>query len=96
MGAQPLPPRASRFGCRRCYNLSYASRNASALDRSREKARGIRLRLGGSAFLADPFPFKPRRMWQRTYDRLQTRYKLGDANASVLFGDWIAKARLGI
>src|SRR5713101_3386584 len=67
---------------RHCYNLSYVSRSESALapaeiksprDRSMERARGIRLRLGGSASLFEPFPSKPKGMWSKTYQRLRDR-----------------------
>lgn len=68
------PPFGDHFGCRHCYSLSYESRSYSAIDRSRERAQAVRLRLGGSASLLDPFPFKPRGMWGKTYERLQEHY----------------------
>jgi hypothetical protein len=77
-----LPPRASYFGCRFCHALSYASRNASRLDRCTERARGIRTRLGGSPYLDDPFPPKPKGMWWKTYWCLMDRYMLYDGASS--------------
>jgi hypothetical protein len=68
------PRGGDRFGCRHCYNLSYESRSYRAVDRARERAQAVRLRLGGSASLLDPFPFKPRGMWWQTYERLQEHY----------------------
>jgi hypothetical protein len=88
-----LPPRGSRFGCRHCYNLSYASRSHSSLDRSREKARRIQLRLGGSASLFDPFPPKPRGMWWKSYQRLRYQFTCADMNATALVGDLLARLR---
>src|ERR1700680_1432502 len=68
------PPGGSRFGCRNCYSLSYRSRSYGPLDRSQERARTIQLRLGGSGSLIDPFPFKPKGMWWKTYERLRHEY----------------------
>lgn len=88
-----LPSGRRYYGCRHCYDLSYAGRNGSALDRSREKARGIRLRLGGSPSLVDPFPPKPRGMWWRTYERLRDRYEHADTRATLLLQDWMTRLR---
>ena len=35
------------------------------------KAQNIRMRLGGTASIIDLFPFKPKGMHWRTYERLQ-------------------------
>jgi hypothetical protein len=61
------------FACRRCYDLSYASQRQTALHRGLEQARKIRMRLGGSADLLEPFPAKPKGMHRRTFQRLQAR-----------------------
>jgi hypothetical protein len=61
------------FACRQCYGLSYASQQQTALHRGLEQARKIRMRLGGSADLLDPFPTKPKGMHQRTFQRLRAR-----------------------
>jgi hypothetical protein len=60
------------FACRRCYGLAYASQQESARFRGIGRSRKIRMRLGGSANLCDPFPAKPKRMHWRTYLRLRT------------------------
>jgi hypothetical protein len=65
-----LPPCAIRFGCRECYSLSYSSRTETRLGRTRERARDIGIRLGGSRSLLDPFPDKPKGMWWKTYHGL--------------------------
>src|ERR1700722_18898824 len=57
------PESAGRFGCRNCHDLSYTSRSKSPLDRSLERARRIRARLGGTDSPFDPFPTKPKGMW---------------------------------
>jgi hypothetical protein len=61
------------FACRRCYGLSYASQQQTALHRGLEQARKIRMRLGGSAALLEPSPARPKGMHRRTFQRLQAR-----------------------
>ena len=85
------PPGRDRFGCRRCYDLSYASRSYGPQDRSRERARAIRLRLGGTASFLDPFPFKPKGMWWRTYERLRRQYERHETAATFLSLDRMGK-----
>jgi hypothetical protein len=61
------------FACRRCHGLSYASQQQTPLYRNLEKARTIRMRLGGTADLLAPFPAKPKGMHRRTFQRLRAR-----------------------
>jgi hypothetical protein len=61
------------FACRRCYGLSYASQQQTALHRGLEQARKIRMRLGGSADLLEPFPAKAKGLHRRTFQRLRAR-----------------------
>jgi hypothetical protein len=84
-----LPPRASRFGCRHCHNLSYATRNQSPKDRCMEAARRIRLGLGGSNSLADPFPAKPKGMRWKTYQGLWDCYEWYDQASLRLVVEWL-------
>jgi len=80
-----LPPGGKYYGCRQCYDLSYACRNGTAIDRARERARKVQLRLGGSVSLFDPFPLKPKGMWWKTYERLRAQYERYDTAATLLF-----------
>ena len=57
--------------CRHCYRLAYRSQGWGRADRLMEKARRIRMRLGGSANLIEPFPWKPRWMRWSKYWRLR-------------------------
>ncbi len=58
--------------CRSCYRLAYACQSEGPADRAMTRARNIRLRLGGSPSLLDPFPLKPKHMRWSTYGRLRT------------------------
>ena len=60
-----------RFRCRRCVGLPYASQHERRDDRLLTRAQDIRMRLGGSASLGEPFPEKPKGMHWKTYDRLR-------------------------
>ena len=64
-----LPPGAKCYECRHCHNLSYVSRNDGKYG-ALFKAQAIRMRLGGSPSIYDPFPPKPKGMWSKTYRRL--------------------------
>src|SRR6266851_498436 len=73
----------SFFACRHCCRLVYASQQESPRFRSISIARRIRIKLGGSASLADPFPQKPPRMHWRTYQRLRARALAAETQAGL-------------
>jgi len=54
-------------------------------DRQREKAEKIRIRLGGSGALADPFPWKPKYMHWQTYFRLREKAESAELTSLQLF-----------
>lgn len=56
--------------CRHCRQLAYLSEQQSKRHRILGRAQGLRMRLGGSMSLADPFPDRPKGMHERTYRRL--------------------------
>jgi hypothetical protein len=60
--------------CRRCTGLRYQSQFESKRWRLDGRASKLRMRLGGSPSLRDPFPPKPARMRWVTYRRLTDRY----------------------
>jgi hypothetical protein len=61
------------FACRHCHQLAYESQQESRKYRELHRAQEIRMKLGRSASLVDPFPAKPKRMHWRTYQRLYAK-----------------------
>ncbi len=62
------------YYCRPCIgNPLYASQSKSTQGRRHFEACKLRLRLGGIASLAAPFPDRPRGMHRKTYARLRSR-----------------------
>jgi hypothetical protein len=61
------------FRCRECHGIAYPSQRHSKRDAKLAKAQKVRMKLGGSPSLVDPFPRKPRHMHWRTYHRAWAR-----------------------
>jgi len=61
------------FACRRCFQLVYASQQERPHYRALSQAQNLRVRLGGSGSLDEPFPPKPKGMHWKTYERLELR-----------------------
>lgn len=77
----------SRFRCRKCLNLAYASQSEDIFGRAASRSRSIRQRLGGQGCFDDPFPPKPKGMHRSTYDRLENECaRLDDLVAAELCG----------
>ncbi len=86
-----LPSGGQIFASRRAYGLAYRSQRELAYDRALTRTQDIRMKLGGSRSLAEPFPDKPKGMWWRTYWRLR-----GDAQEAE-YRSWLGVAeRFGI
>jgi hypothetical protein len=68
--AAKLYLRGRYFLCRHCHNLAYASQRINKEARLENKAKRIRLSLGGIPDLAVEFPSKPKRLHWKTYQRL--------------------------
>lgn len=58
------------FACRHCYNLAYQSQHEPTHGRATLRTQKIRMKLGGSPSLFEPFPDKPKGMHWKTYERL--------------------------
>ena len=65
--------RGRYFRCRPCHGLVYPSQNVAVADRPMTRAQNIRMRLGGSANLLEPFPGKPKGMHWGTYWRFRDK-----------------------
>jgi len=61
------------FACRRCADLCYPSQLEHSLRRAVRRAMNVRLKLGGSSNLSEPFPPKPKGMHWTTYERWRRR-----------------------
>ena len=59
--------RGGHFLCRHCHGLAYPSQTVTLGDRPLNRAQKIRMRLGGSGNMMEPFPWKPKGMHWRTY-----------------------------
>lgn len=58
------------FRCRRCHGLVYRSQHVSPADRALSRIQRDRMKLGGTSYLADSFPPKPRYMRWKKYFRM--------------------------
>ena len=67
--------------CRDCNQLAYESQHESPRHRALHRARTIRMKLGGSISLVDPFPPMPGGMHRLTY----ARFRAEEADASARF-----------
>lgn len=77
----------TRFRCRKCLNLAYASQGEDIFGRATTRSRLIRMRLGGEGCFDDPFPPKPKGMHWSTYQRLESECaRLDDLAAVELCG----------
>ena len=72
----------SALACRHCRNLVYDTQRQRAPDRALRRAQMIRISLGGSASLAEPFPPKPKGMHLTRY--LSLRCTASEAEQIVM------------
>jgi hypothetical protein len=62
------------FVCRHCLRLAYETQRDQPFERALSRAQAIRMKLGGSGSMADPFPDKPKGMHWRIYERLREEH----------------------
>jgi hypothetical protein len=72
LGAYPV------FACRCCQRLAYASQKQGPHLRLIGKVMKIRMRLGGSPNLFEPFPDRPKGLHRKTYERLRKIHDAAD------------------
>jgi hypothetical protein len=63
--------RRAHAHCRRCVGLTYRSQCERPVVRARRRAKSIRVALGGSGDLQEPFPDRPWGMHRKTYEKLR-------------------------
>jgi hypothetical protein len=61
------------FFCRKCLRLGYACQQVTRRWRSIDRAQTIRMRLGGSPSVLEPFPARPRYMRVAKYEAMRRR-----------------------
>jgi hypothetical protein len=66
------------LACRHCFQLAYASQQESGKNRALYRAQQIRMSLGGSGSIVEPFPERPKGMHRRKYRRLYVKAAIGE------------------
>jgi hypothetical protein len=84
------------FACRQCYGLAYQSQQENPRDRAISRVQKMRMRLGGSPNLLEPFPEKPRWMHWRTYYRLRAEAIAADERSTALMVDDMCRRYPGL
>ena len=83
----------SDFGCRACRRLTYNTQRVPSASRSLERAQRLRVRLGGSVDMTQPFPHKPKGMHFLTYMRRAVRAWRAEDRANAEVREWVASVR---
>lgn len=81
------------FLCRHCYDLVYESQRESKRHRLLRIEQNIRMRLGGSTSIAEPFPPKPKGMHWNTYIRLKNKAEYAELRYLRMLDEWLQIAR---
>jgi hypothetical protein len=82
---------AAVFACRHCCGLAYASQQEIPRHRAISRVQKIRIRLGGSANLLEPFPARPRGMHRMTYYRLSAQTMAAQERSIALELDYMRR-----
>jgi hypothetical protein len=83
--------RRERFLCRLCHGLRYRSQLWGGIDRPRLSAQRIRGKLGGPIGIAFPFPFKPKGMHWRTYERMKAKCQRYEMRSFAGLSAWLER-----
>ena len=81
------------FACRTCRRLTYPTQRVPAASRSLERAQRLRVRLGGSVDMTQPFPPRPKGMHFLTYMKRAMRAWRAEDQANADVKKWVASIR---
>jgi hypothetical protein len=73
------------FLCRHCYDIAHACQSEPRHERLLRRANKLRVALGGEPGAAHWIAFKPKGMWQRTYQAKQLEIKWCEYQANLAF-----------
>lgn len=90
-----LPPGRTRFASQRALRGSYRVQRVGPKDRALEAAQGIRMALGGSPNMLQPFPSKPPRMWWSTYQRRRERAERAEGRSLAFLAAYVDRLSPG-
>lgn len=79
----------SDFVCRTCRRLTYETQRVPPASRSLERAQRLRVRLGGSVDMTQPFPARPRGMHFLTYMKHAMRAWRAEERSNAETRDWV-------
>jgi hypothetical protein len=79
------------FLCRHCYELVYESQREDKMYRALRRAQKIRKHLGGSAYMMEPFPEKPKGMHLNTYMRMFWEHHEAEMEQLAGMREWLDK-----
>ncbi|MBL4768335.1 MAG: hypothetical protein JKY94_11585 [Rhodobacteraceae bacterium] len=73
------------FLCRHCYSVAYTSQSEDRHSRLLRRANKIRMALGGEPGTVHFIAWKPKGMWQRTYQRKRFEIEWCEDQANIAF-----------
>jgi len=83
----------TEFACRKCRKLSYPTQRVAPASRALARTQSLRVRLGGSADLSQPFPAKPKGMHSWRYTKLGLRALRAEAQYDADICRWVDSIR---
>ncbi len=79
------------FRCRKCYGATYPSQYEPLQERLITRAQNIRMKLGASGSIDEPFPSKPKFMRWNTYNRLEKQDEVAQEMFLAILYGWEMK-----
>ncbi|MGE3716996.1 MAG: hypothetical protein AB7G07_01190 [Bauldia sp.] len=90
----PGAPRRVLFSLPALSSPDYDSQYEGGWERPISQAQKVRMRLGGSGSMDEPFPPKPKGMHWRTYRRLEKRDERAEQGFAWLLDNWTSRGLL--